>query len=97
MLDPKEILKYNKELIVLHKKCITTYLSLKGIKWSTRCKFFKLYDMKISEKTIRRYYNLHIPIFVKALVRNDLDNVSYYTDKERSKKCVMMKIRKRPK
>lgn len=95
--DEKLLLRWNKELIEIHKKCITTQLSLLGIPWTTRKKFFILYDNKVSTKNIRKYYNLKVPIFIKALIRDELDNTSYYTDKEPTEPCRKLKIRRRKK
>lgn len=93
--DEKLLLRWNKELIVIHKKCITTHLSLRNIPYKTRIKFFKLYDSIIDETNIRKVYNLNIHLFIKALVRDELDNKSYYTDNTIGKKCVKLKIRKK--
>lgn len=70
--------KWNKETLDIHKKVIITYLASKGIKYSTRKKLFRLYDLYIDENNILQYYFTPIKIFIAGLVRDELDKVSTY-------------------
>ena len=56
-LSKKVILKANKELLELHKRCIVTYLTQRSLKHSKQKKFFVIYDMYINEKNIREYFD----------------------------------------
>ena len=75
----KTILKWNKELVELHKRVITTYLASKGVNYSTRQKFFKLYDLDITENNIKCYFFIPTPILVQYIVKGQVDQVSTYT------------------
>ena len=70
--------KWNRETLEIHKKVIITYLASKGIKYPTRKKLFRLYDMYIDETNILQYYFTPINIFIVGLVRDELDKVSTY-------------------
>lgn len=76
-LPEKVYLKHLLELKHLHERCIKSYLVSKGIKYSTRIKFFKLYSLSISEKNILHYWNIPIWLFVQKLVKNDLEALFY--------------------
>lgn len=75
MVDDKTEEKWNRELIEIHRRCITTYLGLKGVSVKYRKMFWKLYELEISEKTIRYYYIQPIQVFIRALVRDELDQI----------------------
>ena len=72
----KTILKWNKELVELHKRVIKTYLASRGATYSTKYKFFKLYDHFIDEYNIKCYFFTPTPILVQGLVKGELDRVS---------------------
>lgn len=74
----KLILKWNKELVELHKRVIKTYLSSKGVKYTVQVKFFKLYDYYIDERNIKSYFFTPTSILVQSLVLNRVDQVSIY-------------------
>lgn len=77
-VSEKTILKWNKELVELHKRVIKTYLASRGATYSTRYKFFKLYDHFIDEYNIKCYFFTPTPILVQGLVKGELDLVSTY-------------------
>lgn len=77
-VSEKTILKWNKELVELHKRVIKTYLASRGATYSTKYKFFKLYDHFIDEYNIKCYFFTPTPILVQGLVKGELDLVSTY-------------------
>lgn len=89
----KELKKDFIALLELHKRVVKTYLVSKSLNFSTRNKFFRLYDMEITEDNILDFYYIPMSIFVKCLVLNRLDKVrsyrqhpiSYYKSKKRKK------------
>lgn len=85
MLDKKEIKKTNQELVDLHKRCITTSFAQRSVKFKTRKKFFKLYDMFISHKNIRLYFFRDLDLFILALVKDRLSDITDYFYGEYSK------------
>ena len=78
MLPEKVIIKANRELLDLHKRCITTYLTQRSVKYRTQKKFFKIYDKYINENNIRNFFFSPIRIFVYALVTDRLEKISNY-------------------
>ena len=62
----------------LHNRVIKTYLASRGATYSTRYKFFKLYDHFIDEYNIKCYFFTPTPILVQGLVKGELDLVSTY-------------------
>lgn len=72
----KTILKWNKELVELHKRVIKTYLASRVANYRTQYKFFKLYDHLINEHNIKCYFFTPTPILVQGLVKGELDRVS---------------------
>ena len=78
VISEKEILKQNKELVELHKRCLKTYLVQQSCKARVRNKFFKLYDMYIDEKNIREYFYTPTPLLITYLVLDRLNEVSTY-------------------
>lgn len=74
----KVFLKWNKELVELHKKVITTYLASKGVRYGTRVKFFKLYDREINENNIKCYFYTPTSILVQYLVLGKVNEISTY-------------------
>lgn len=77
-LPKKVILKANKELLELHKRCITTYLIQRSLKHKYQKKFFVIYDRYINEKNIRQFFFRPIRVFVYALITDRLDDISDY-------------------
>lgn len=74
----KVFIKWNKELVELHKRVITTYLASRGVKYGTRVKFFKLYDNEINEDNIKCYFFTPTPLLVQYLVLGRVNEVSTY-------------------
>lgn len=79
-LPEKAIKKHREELLELHKRCIKTYLIQRGLKLRHREKFFRLYDIYVSERNILNYWNIPINLFVQALVKNTIDTFFKYTN-----------------
>lgn len=77
-LSEKTILKANRELLELHKRCIVTYLTQKAIKYNKQKKFFIIYDYYINEKNIRMFFHRPIKMFVYALITDRLDQIKDY-------------------
>ena len=71
-LPEKEKIKSDKELVELHKICITNYLVQRSMKLRKRKKFFIIYDFYIDENNIKEYFFRPIKLFVYALVTNRL-------------------------
>ena len=78
-LPKSEIIKAYKELLELHKRCVTTYLVQRGCKLVTRKKFFQLYDIYIDHTNIREFFPTPIKYFVWGLVVGRLDIIRVYT------------------
>ena len=86
-LPKKALIKANRELVDLHKRCIITYLTQRSIKHKTQKKFLALYDMYISENNIRNFFHRPIKLFVYALVTNRLKEIeNYMTLKSKKRK-----------
>lgn len=87
MISEAHLKKTNTELLDIHKRVITNHLHLLGIKLRHRRKFFELYDIYITHKNIREYYNYPIEFFIRRLVRDELDSIrTYYKVKIKSKR-----------
>lgn len=82
----KLILKWNEELVELHKRCIKTYLVQENLSASARRKFFMLYDKYVNARNIIRWFYLPVDLFVKILLYNQLEEMSNYTFQNNSKK-----------
>ena len=78
----KEMLRVYKELIDLHKRCIKSYLVSKSLKYSTRQKFFCLYDHFIDEDNIKKYFHLPVKYFVYSIVVHNLKNLDNEPDRK---------------
>lgn len=86
--------KWGMELIELHKRLVVTYLAQKGLRTTKQKKFFIIYDTYISEKNIRYFFNHPIDLFIKCLIRDELDKISSYIDKDYVKNNKKRKIKK---
>lgn len=84
IFSEKEMLKQDKELLELHKRCCKTYLVQRSLKHSKIKKFFIIYDWYINPKNIRNYFFRPMSIFVQALVLNQLDQISNYIDNNKT-------------
>lgn len=80
-LPEKEKIKSDKELVELHKRCITNYLVQRSMKLRKRKKFFIIYDFYIDENNIKEYFFIPIKLFVYALVTNRLSEIQNYIPK----------------
>ena len=78
--------KANKELIDLHKRCITTYLTQRSVKYRIQKKFFILYDKYINDDNIRSYFHRPIKLFVYALTIDRLEQICQYMYPNKSKR-----------
>ena len=78
--------KANKELIDLHKRGITTYLTQRSVKHRIQKKFFILYDKYIKEDNIRSYFHRPIKLFVYALTVDKLEQICQYIYPNKSKR-----------
>lgn len=78
--------KANKELIDLHKRCITTYLTQRSVKYRVQKKFFILYDKYINDANIRSYFHRPIKLFVYALTVDKLEQICQYMFPNKSKR-----------
>lgn len=80
------ILKWNQELLDLHKRVIKTYLVQESVSASGRRKFFALYDHYINAKNILRWFYIPADIFVKILVYDQLEEMANYTFPKKKRK-----------
>lgn len=82
-LPKSVIIKTKKELLELHKRCIVSYLTSRGlIKHSKQKQFFKIYDVYVSYKNIDNYFHRPIKLFVYALITDRLKEITYYVTKK---------------
>ena len=90
MLPEKEIERTKQDLIDLHKRVLTDYLTREGLSYQGRVKFFHIYDHYISTHNICSYFNVPCKIFTKALLKDKLSLIigveSSYRKKRRRKK-----------
>ena len=84
IFSEKEMLKQDRELLELHKRCCKTYLVQRSLKHSKIKKFFIIYNWYINQKNVRNYFFRPIPIFVQALVLNQLDQISDYINNNKA-------------
>ena len=68
IFSAKEMLKQDKELVELHKRCVKTYLVQRSLKHRKIKKFFIVYDWYINTSNIRNFFFRPVPIFVQALL-----------------------------
>lgn len=77
MLPEKEIKKTQEELIELHKRVLTDYLIREDLSYRSRVKFFHIYDNYIDESNINQFFFCPCKIFVRALLKDKLDEIPY--------------------
>lgn len=82
----KEMLKQNKELLELHKRCCKTWLVQHSLKHSKIKKFFIVYDWYIKPDNIGNFFFRPINLFIQALLLGQLDQLSDYINKNGNKK-----------
>lgn len=78
MLDQKDIIRKDKDLVDLHKRCLTDYLVKRSIKLKKRNKFFIIYDHYINHSNISEYFFSPIKLFIYALVTDRLEEIRNY-------------------
>lgn len=81
VFSKKDKLKFNQELLKLHKKTVITYLMQKDLSLSKRKKFFILYDLWINSTNIQVYFFLPVRILVKVIVLDQVKNINKYLRK----------------
>ena len=81
IFSAKEMLKQDKELVELHKRCVKTYLVQRSLKHRKIKKFFIVYDWYINTNNIRNFFFRPVSIFVQALLLGQLDEISDYVNK----------------
>lgn len=86
--------KWNVELIELHKRLVVTNLTQRGLKTTKQKKFFIIYDYYINEKNIQYFFNRPIDLFIKSLLRVELDKIANYIDRDYKKNTKCKKIKK---
>lgn len=82
IFSAKEMLKKDKELVELHKRCVKTYLVQRSLKHRKIKKFFIVYDWYINTSNIRNFFFRPVSIFVQALLLGQLDEISDYVNKD---------------
>lgn len=80
IFSDKEMLKQDKELVELHKRCCKSYLIQHSLKHSKIKKFFIVYDWYINTDNVRNFFFRPIHIFIQALLLGQLDDISDYID-----------------
>lgn len=75
MLSERELEKTKQDLLELHKRVLTDYLTREGLSYTGRKKFFYIYDHYINWRNIHQYFNVPCRIFVKALIKDKLELV----------------------
>lgn len=80
IFSDKEMLKQDKELVELHKRCCKSYLIQHSLKHSKIKKFFIVYDWYINTDNVRNFFFRPINLFIQALLLGQLDDISDYID-----------------
>lgn len=70
-LPPKVLEKHRIDLLELYKRCIKTYLTQRGMKFSGINKFFKLMDLYIRQQNIEDWFNIPVWFTVQSIVEGD--------------------------
>ena len=76
MLPERELEKTKQDLVDLHKRVLTDYLTREGLSYKGRKKFFKIYDHYIDRDNIHEYFFAPCKIFVKAIVKDKLSLIA---------------------
>ena len=77
-LDEKAIKRSERELLLLHKECVRTYLIQRKVRTSVQNKFWILYHLYIHDSNIHQYFFRPIRTFVYALVTDRLSEIEDY-------------------
>lgn len=80
IFSDKEMLKQDKELVELHKRCCKSWLVQHSLKHSKIKKFFIVYDWYINTDNVRNFFFRPINLFIQALLLGQLDDISDYID-----------------
>ena len=94
IFSDKEMLKQDKELVELHKRCCKSWLVQHSLKHSKIKKFFIVYDWYINPHNVRSFFFRSIHIFIQALLLGQLDNISDYIDNNKNGKRKKKRTRK---
>lgn len=94
IFSDKEMLKQDKELVELHKRCCKSWLVQHSLRHSKIKKFFIVYDWYINPHNVRSFFFRPIPIFIQALLLGQLDNISDYIDNNKNGKRKKKRTRK---
>lgn len=84
IFSDKEMLKQDKDLVELHKRCCKSWLVQHSLKHSKIKKFFIVYDWYINPHNIRSFFFRPIHIFIQALILNQLDQISDYINNNKT-------------
>lgn len=94
IFSDKEMLKQDKELVELHKRCCKSWLVQHSLKHSKIKKFFIVYDWYINPHNVRSFFFRPIHIFIQALLLRQLDDISDYIDNNKNGKRKKKRNRK---
>ena len=94
IFSDKEMLKQDKELVELHKRCCKSWLIQHSLKHSKIKKFFIVYDWYINPNKVCNFFFRPIYIFIQALLLGQLDNISDYIDNNKNGKRKKKRTRK---
>lgn len=94
IFSDKEMLKQDKELVELHKRCCKSWLVQHSLKHSKIKKFFIVYDWYINPHNVRSFFFRPIYIFIQALLLGQLDDISDYIDNNKNGKRKKKRNRK---
>lgn len=94
IFSDKEMLKQNKELVELHKRCCKSWLIQHSLKHYKIKKFFIVYDWYINPNNVRNFFFRPIHIFIQALLLGQLDNISDYINNNKNGKRKKKRTRK---
>lgn len=86
IFSDKEMLKQDKELVELHKRCCKSYLIQHSLKHSKIKKFFIVYDWYINIDNVRNFFFRPINLFIQALLLGQLDEISDYINHNKNGK-----------
>ena len=86
IFSAKEMLKQDKELVELHKRCVKTYLVQRSLKHAKIKKFFIVYDWGVNPSNVRNFFFRPVHLFVQALLLGQLDEISDYIEKDNNGK-----------
>ena len=70
-LPSKVLEKDRTELLELYKRCIKTYLTQRGMKFSVVNKFFRLMDLYIRQQNIEDWFYIPVWLTVQSIVKGD--------------------------